>query len=561
MRTRRDLFTRRATLALVPLLTLIGCSRAPDYDVILRDGRVCDGTGAKCVQADLGIRGDKIAKIGDLSKSRGKIDLDAGGSIVAPGFINMLSWATESLIVDGKSQSDIRQGVTLEIFGEGSSMGPMTAGMKADAIAHMGDIKYEITWTTLGEYLDTMVKRGISTNIASFVGATTVRENVLGDANRAPTAEELEAMRALVRQAMQEGALGVGSALIYAPGFYAKTGELVALCQEAAKFKGSYISHIRSEGNGVLAAVDELISIARQAQVPAEIYHLKIAGKSNWDKLPQVLEKIEAARKEGLKITADMYTYTAGSTGLDAVMPPWVQEGGYDAWRKRLMDPAIRARVKREMTTPTTVWENLFLGAGDPKNVLFVGFKSDALKPLTGKTLADVAAMRGKSPVDTVIDLVIEDGSRVETVYFIINEDNIRKEIQLPWVSLGSDAASMAPEGVFLKSSTHPRAYGNFAKFMGQYVLEEGLIPLPEGVRRLTGLPAENLHLDRRGLLREGYFADVVVFNRGFRDHATYDKPRQYATGMQQVFVNGVQVLKDGEHTGAKPGRAVRHIL
>lgn len=555
------MFTRRATLALVPLLTLIGCSRAPDYDVILRDGRVCDGTGAKCVQADLGIRGDKIAKIGDLSKSRGKIDLDAGGSIVAPGFINMLSWATESLIVDGKSQSDIRQGVTLEIFGEGSSMGPMTAGMKADAIAHMGDIKYEITWTTLGEYLDTMVKRGISTNIASFVGATTVRENVLGDANRAPTAEELEAMRALVRQAMQEGALGVGSALIYAPGFYAKTGELVALCQEAAKFKGSYISHIRSEGNGVLAAVDELISIARQAQVPAEIYHLKIAGKSNWDKLPQVLEKIEAARKEGLKITADMYTYTAGSTGLDAVMPPWVQEDGYDAWRKRLMDPAIRARVKREMTTPTTVWENLFLGAGDPKNVLFVGFKSDALKPLTGKTLADVAAMRGKSPVDTVIDLVIEDGSRVETVYFIINEDNIRKEIQLPWVSLGSDAASMAPEGVFLKSSTHPRAYGNFAKFMGQYVLEEGLIPLPEGVRRLTGLPAENLHLDRRGLLREGYFADVVVFNRGFRDHATYDKPRQYATGMQQVFVNGVQVLKDGEHTGAKPGRAVRHIL
>ncbi len=548
-------------VVLLAILAEAGCSRKPDYDVILRDGRVCDGTGSQCVQKDVGILGDKIAKIGDLSNSRGKIDLDVGNSMVAPGFINMLSWATESLIVDGKSQSDIRQGVTLEIFGEGSSMGPLTASMKADAVAHMGDIKYNITWSTLGEYLDTMVKRGISPNIASYVGATTVRENVLGDANRAPNAEELGQMRDLVRQAMQEGALGVGSALIYAPGFYAKTDELVALCQEAAKFKGSYISHIRSEGNGVLPAVDELISIARQAHVPAEIYHLKVGGKANWDKLPQVVEKIEAARKEGLKITADMYTYTAGATGLDAVMPPWVQEGGYDAWRKRLMDPAIRARVKREMTTPTNQWENLFLSAGDPKNVLFVGFKSDALKPLTGKTLSDVAAMRGKSPEDTVIDLVVEDGSRVETVYFMISEDNIRKEIQLPWVSLASDAASMAPEGVFLKSSTHPRAYGNFAKFLGQYVFAERLIPLGEGVRRMTGLPAENLRLDHRGLLREGYYADVVVFNRGIQDHATYDKPQQYATGMQQVFVNGVQVLKDGEHTGAKPGRAVRHIF
>lgn len=555
------MFTRSAMVVLLAILAEAGCSRKPDYDVILRDGRVCDGTGSQCVQKDVGILGDKIAKIGDLSNSRGKIDLDVGNSMVAPGFINMLSWATESLIVDGKSQSDIRQGVTLEIFGEGSSMGPLTASMKADAVAHMGDIKYNITWSTLGEYLDTMVKRGISPNIASYVGATTVRENVLGDANRAPNAEELGQMRDLVRQAMQEGALGVGSALIYAPGFYAKTDELVALCQEAAKFKGSYISHIRSEGNGVLPAVDELISIARQAHVPAEIYHLKVGGKANWDKLPQVVEKIEAARKEGLKITADMYTYTAGATGLDAVMPPWVQEGGYDAWRKRLMDPAIRARVKREMTTPTNQWENLFLSAGDPKNVLFVGFKSDALKPLTGKTLSDVAAMRGKSPEDTVIDLVVEDGSRVETVYFMISEDNIRKEIQLPWVSLASDAASMAPEGVFLKSSTHPRAYGNFAKFLGQYVFAERLIPLGEGVRRMTGLPAENLRLDHRGLLREGYYADVVVFNRGIQDHATYDKPQQYATGMQQVFVNGVQVLKDGEHTGAKPGRAVRHIF
>jgi N-acyl-D-amino-acid deacylase len=491
---------------------------APEYDVIIRGGNVYDGSGAAPVRADVGLRGDQIVTIGDLSQAKAASDVDASGLAVAPGFINMLSWANESLLHDPKSQSDIRQGVTLEIMGEGESMGPLNPSMKKMAAELQADIKYPISWTTLGEYLAFLEKKGTSTNVASFVGATTVRIHELGYADRPPSPEELGRMRALVRAAMEEGALGVGSSLIYAPAFYAKTDELIALCEEAAKYGGMYISHIRSEGNALLEAVDELIRIAREAKLPAEIYHLKAAGEQNWPKMDQVIARIEAARAQGLQITADMYTYPAGATGLDAAMPPWVQEGGLREWIRRLKDPAIRARVRREMSTPTNAWESLYLAAGSAERVLLVAFKQDALKPLTGKTLAEVAKMRGKSPEETAMDLVIEDDSRVGTVYFLMSEDNIRKQLKLPWVSLDSDAESLAPEGVFLKSNPHPRAYGNFARLLGRYVRDEQLMPLEEGIRRLTSLPATNMKLDRRGALKPGHYADVVVFDpRRFR--------------------------------------------
>jgi N-acyl-D-amino-acid deacylase len=471
----------------------------------------------------------------------------------------MLSWANETLIQDPRSESDIRQGVTLEVMGEGDSMGPLSDTMKKVNKELQGDIKYDITWTTLGEYLEYLQKKGIATNVASFVGATTVRVHELGYANRPPTREELDRMRGLVRQAMEEGALGVGSSLIYAPAFYAKTDELIALAQEASNYGGSYISHMRSEGNQLLEAVDELIRIAREANIPAEIYHLKAAGQSNWPKLDRVIAKVDSAQKAGLKVTADMYTYPAGATGLDASMPPAVQEGGLREWIKRLKDPATRARVKHEMDTPTNAWENLFLAAGSPERVLLVAFKQDSLKYLTGKTLGEVAKLRGISPEETAMDLVIQDDSRVGTVYFLMSEDNIKKQIALPWVSFGSDEGSMAPEGIFLKSNPHPRAYGNVARLLGKYVREEKVIPLEEAVRRLSSLPATNLKLQKRGALKPGYFADVVVFDPNtISDHATFDKPHQYATGMKHVFVNGVQVLKDGEHTNATPGRFVR---
>jgi len=536
-----------------------GCARAPRYDVVIRDGTVYDGSGGPAARADVGIRRDQIAAIGDLSGSTADIDIDASGLAVAPGFINMLSWATESLIKDARSQSDIRQGVTLEVMGEGDSMGPLNPSMKKLNTELQGDIKYDISWTTLGEYLTFLEKKGISTNVASFVGATTVRIHELGYADRAPTPEELDRMRALVRAAMEEGALGVGSSLIYAPAFYAKTDELIALAQEAGRYGGMYISHIRSEGNALLEAVEELIRIAREAKVPAEIYHLKAAGEQNWPKLDQVIARVEAARAEGLQITADMYNYTAGATGLDAAMPPWVQEGGPREWIRRLKDPAIRARVRREMTTPTTAWESLYLAAGSPERVLLVAFKQDALKPLTGKTLAEVAKLRGKTPEETAMDLVIEDDSRVGTVYFLMSEDNVRKQLKLPWVSFDSDAESLAPEGVFLKSNPHPRAYGNVARLLGRYVRDEKVMSIAEAIRRLSSLPAANLKLDRRGALKTGHYADVVVFDpKTIQDHATFDKPHQYSTGMVHVFVNGVQVLKAGEHTGATPGRFVR---
>ena len=542
---------------LLPLtLLLCSCATAP-FDTVIRNATIYDGTGQPPRTGDVAIEGDRIAGVGIVT-GRGRNEIDARGMAVSPGFINMLSWATQSLIVDGRGMADVKQGVTLEVFGEGWSMGPLNDTMKADLRKQQGDIQYDIDWTTLREYLDSLVRRGISVNVASFVGATTIRMHVLGEEDRAPTPEELARMQDLVRKAMEDGALGIGSSLIYAPAFYAKTDELIALCKAAAPYKGSYISHMRSEGNRLEEAVDELITIAREAGVPAEIYHLKAAGETNWPKMDRVLARIESARAAGTPVTADMYTYTAGATGLDAAMPPWVQEGGYDAWQKRLSDPATRARVIEEMRTPTDKWENLMRLAGSAERVRLIGFKNEKLKPLTGKTLAEVAAMRNVSAEDAAIDLVIEDGSRVEAVYFLMSEDNIRRQIRQPWVSFGSDAGASAPEGVFLKSSTHPREYGNFANLLGRYVRDEKLIPLEEAVRRLTSLPATNLGISNRGILREGAFADVVVFDPNtIAAHATYDNPRQYATGVQHVFVNGKQILRDGEHTGAKPGRVV----
>ena len=529
------------------------------YDVIIRQGTVYDGSGSKPFLADIGLNGDTITAIGALRAGAARSEIDARGLAVAPGFINMLSWATESLIVDGRSQSDIRQGVTLEVMGEGESMGPLNEAMKKEMLAQQGDIKYPIRWTTLGEYLDHLVNRGVSCNVASFIGATTARIHEIGYTDRPPTPGELERMKALVRQAMEEGAVGVASSLIYAPAFYAQTDELIALAEVAAESDGMYLSHLRSEANRFLEALDEFIRIIQATNVRAEIYHLKAAGRSNWPKLEAAIAKIEAARAAGLRITADMYTYTAGATGLDAAMPPWVQEGGLQEWIKRLKDPAMRERVAREMTRPTDEWENFFVQAGAPDNILLVGFKNEELKPLTGKTLAQVAAMRGQPPQDTAMDLVIEDGSRVSTVYFLMSEENVKRQIRLPWVSFCSDSGSLAPEGVFLRSNPHPRAYGSFARLLARYVRDEKLIPLEEGIRRLTLLPATNLKIARRGALKPGYHADVVVFDSAkVQDHATYEHPHQYATGMKHVFVNGVQVLKDGEHTGAKPGRVVR---
>jgi N-acyl-D-amino-acid deacylase len=536
-----------------------GIEPSNQHDVIIRNGTVYDGSGSPPRVADVAIDGERIAAVGDLRTSKGKQEIDARGLAVAPGFINMLSWATESLIEDGRAMSDIKQGVTLEIFGEGGSMGPLNDAMKKETVEQMGDIKYDIKWTTLGEYLDYLVAKGISPNVASFIGATTVRIHELGYADRPPTAAELDRMQALVRQAMEEGALGVGSSLIYAPAFYAKTDELIALMKAAAPYGGSYISHMRSEGARLLESVDELIRIARESGAPAEIYHLKAAGNPNWNKLSQVIAKVDSARAAGLDIRANMYTYTAGATGLDASMPPWVQEGGYNEWAKRLKDPQIRARVAAEMRTPTDKWENFFAAVESPDKIILAGFKADSLKPLTGKSLAEVAKIRGKSPEETAMDLVIEDGSRVGTIYFLMSEDNVRREIAIPWVSFGSDAEAPATEGVFMKSSTHPRAYGNVARLLGRYVRDEKIIPLEEAVRRLTSFPAANLKIKDRGSIKPGYFADVAIFDpRTVNDKATFESPHQYSTGMVHVFVNGAQVLRNGEHTGAKPGKVVR---
>jgi len=552
------LILRVSVLSIALVLPLLAaCSRPPAYDVVIRHGTIYDGTGAAGRVADLAIRDDRIAAVGDLSSDHGRDEVDATGLAVAPGFINMLSHSETSLIADGRAQGTIRQGVTLEVFGE-SSMGPLTEQMKHDQMERQGDIKFDISWNTLGGYLDHLVARGVSTNVASFVSAATVRANEVGLDNRAPTPAELDRMRELVQVAMDEGAMGLTTALIYIPGVFSTTDELVELAKVASASGGMYISHMRSEGNRLLEAIDETLTIARQAKIRAEIYHLKASGESNWKKLDRAISKVETARKEGLEITADMYNYTAGSTGLDAAMPPWVQEGGYAAWAKRLQDRAVRERVRREMTTQQDVWENLLLAAGG-EGTLLVGFKNEALRIYAGKTLAEVARLRRKSIQDTAMDLVVEDGSRVQVVYFLMSEDNVKRQIALPWVSFGSDASSMSPDGVFIKTSTHPRAYGNFARLLGKYVRDEHVIPMEEAIRKLTSFPAATLRLKDRGRLQKGYFADVVVFDpKTIADHSTYEKPHQYATGVKHVWVNGGQVLKDGEHTGQKPGRVVR---
>lgn len=546
-------------LSLILLLALLGaCATTTNtYDLLIENGTIYDGNGGKPYQADIAVIDDRIVAIGDIAGSADAV-IDAEAYAVAPGFINMLSWATESLVIDGRSQSDIRQGVTLEVFGEGNSEGPINETMRRDIVESGGFGGADITWTTLGEYLEYLVDRGVSTNVASFIGATTVRKHEIGYEDRAPTADELQQMRALVREAMEEGAMGLGSSLIYAPAFYASSDELVELAKVVGEYDGMYISHLRSEGNRLLEAIDELIQIAREGDVAAEIYHLKMAGRQNWDKFDDVVARVETAQAEGLEITADIYTYTAGSTGLDAAMPPWVQEGGYKAWRERLMNPQIRAQVLEEMTTATDDWENLWLASGT-EGTLLVGFNNPELRQYTGMTLAEVAAERGTSDADTIIDLVIEDGSRVQVVYFMMSEENVAKGIALPWVSFASDAQSMASEGVFLERSTHPRAFGNFSRVLGKYVREDQVITLPDAIRKLSKLPATNLKIRDRGELAAGYFADIVIFDPStVSDHATFDAPHQYSTGMEHVIVNGEPVIHYGDHTGALPGQVVR---
>jgi N-acyl-D-amino-acid deacylase len=550
---------RLLSLLLVALaMSLPAAGQNRLYDVVIRGGIIYDGRGGAPFTGDVAIRGDRIAAVAPRIRARGRREVDARGLAVAPGFINMLSWANESLIQDGRSLSDIRQGVTLEVMGEGWSMGPWTDAMKRLELSRQEDIRYPVTWTTLGEYLEHLQRRGIAPNVASFVGATTVRVHELGEGDVDPTPEQLSRMRALVRQAMNEGAMGVGSALIYAPGSFAETDELVALVTEAGRCGGMYISHMRSEGDRILQSVDELIEIARRAHAPAEIYHLKLAGRDNWSRYDAVIGRIEAARAQGIRITADMYTYVAGATGLDAAMPLWVQAGGQEAWIARLRDPAIRARVAAEMRRPGQGWENLFLGAG-PEGMLLAEFRNPALRRYVGRRLSDVARERGTSPEETAMDLVVEDGSRVGTIYFLMSEENVRRELGLPWMSFGSDAGSIASEGLFLNANPHPRTYGNFARLLGRYVREERLVTLEEAVRRLTSLPASNLGIRERGTLRPGFYADLAIFDPAtIADRATFEAPHAYAVGMRHVFVNGGQVLANGEPTGATPGRFVR---
>jgi N-acyl-D-amino-acid deacylase len=550
---------KNTLLACLTAACFVSCHQPAKYDVIIRNGLIYDGNGGQPYTADIGIRADTIAFIGNLKDATAGSETDAHGMAVAPGFINMLSWAPESLIADGRSQSDIRQGVTLEIFGEGESMGPLTDGMKAQTEASQGDIKYKVDWTTLGEYLHYLEKKGVSCNIASYVGATTIRAYVVGEDNRAPIAVELDSMRLLVRQAMEEGALGVGSSLIYPPAFFAKTDELIAMSEEAGKYGGGYISHMRSEGNKLYEAVEELITIAQKAKVHGEIYHLKAAGKDNWYKMDSVIRRIERARNEGVDVSANMYTYIAGGTGLTASLPPSLQDGGFGKLRERLQNPAVRQQMIKEMKTSSDKWENLYYAAGSPEKVLLVGFTKDSLKKFTGKSLAAIAAIRGKSAEETAMDLIVQDSSRISSIFFLMDEDNVKKQIALPWVSFGSDEGSYTNEGIFLKSNAHPRAYGNFARALGKYTRDEKVITLPDAIHKLTKLSAQKLHIAKRGELATGNYADIVIFDPAkVMDHSTFDKPHQYATGVLHVFVNGVQVLKDGEHTNAMPGKFVK---
>lgn len=541
------------------LLSATGCSQNEDYDVIIRNGMIYDGTGSKPYKADLAIQADTIAFIGDLSDSKGRKEIDAAGKTVSPGFINMLSWANETLIEDGRSMSNIHQGVTLEIMGEGWSMGPFNEELKKLQKEDQTNIQYDIEWNTLGEFLNFLEKKGISTNVASYVGATTIRQNIIGEENRKATEEELEAMRKLVREAMEEGAMGLGSSLIYPPGFFANTEELTALCKEVAAYDGIYVSHMRNEGNKLLEAVDELLSIAKESGVRAEIFHLKAAGKNNFHKIDQVIEKVEAARRSGLPITADMYNYTAGATGMTAGLPPSLEDGGFGELRKRLMNPAIRKKMEAAMRSNPMDWDNLYFAAGSPENVILLSFRQDSLKKYIGKTLAEVAAIRGTNPEATAIDLIIQDSSRLGVAYHFISEENLRKQIKLPWMSFGSDASSQAPEGNFLKANPHPRAYGNFARLLSKYVRDEKLITLEEAIHRLTGLPSDNLKLIKRGYLKPGYYADINIFAlEDIKENTVFDKPHQLSEGMSHVFVNGGHVLANGKHTGLFSGRFVK---
>ena len=550
---------RTFLLAFLFLLVLQSCNRPDHYSVIIRNGIVYDGNGGEPFLADIGINRDTIAFIGDLKAAEADSIVDASGKAVTPGFINMLSWATESLIEDGRSQGDIRQGVTLEVMGEGMSMGPLTPQLKTLMEKDQGDIRFPVSWNTLGEYLQFLETKGISCNVASFIGATTCRMYVIGEDNRKATDAELDSMKQLVRYAMREGAMGVGSSLIYPPASFSDTRELIELCKAAAEYNGMYISHMRSEGNKIHEAIDELITIAREAKLPAEIYHLKMSGKDNWGKLDSVIRQVEQARAAGLKITADMYTYTAGATGLTSAFPPTLQDGGFGKLWERLHDPKLRAEMKKAMNTNAKDWENLYYGCGSPDNIILLQFSQDSLKKFNGKTLAEVAGIRGTSPEETAMDLIIQDSTRVGVAYFLMKEENLQKQVSLPWVSFGSDAFSAAPEGVFLKSSTHPRAYGNFARVLAKYVREEKRMPLQTAVYKLAKLPATNLKLNKRGELTVGNFADIVVFDPAtVQDHATYQQPQQFATGVTDVLVNGVIVLRHGEHTGAKPGRFVK---
>ena len=546
-------------LAALFLLALQACNRPDHYSVIIKNGIVYDGNGGEPYFADIGINGDTIAFIGDLKAAEADSIVDASGKAVAPGFINMLSWATESLIEDGSSQGDIRQGVTLEVMGEGMSMGPLTPQLKTLMEKDQGDIRFPVSWNTLGEYLQFLEKKGISCNVASFIGATTCRMYVIGEDNRKATDAELDSMKQLVRYAMREGAMGVGSSLIYPPASFSDTRELIELCKAAAEYNCMYISHMRSEGNKIHEAIDELINIAREAKLPAEIYHLKMSGKDNWGKLDSVIRQVELARAAGLKITADMYTYTAGATGLTSAFPPTLQDGGFGKLCERLHDPKVRAEMKKAMNTNAKDWENLYYGCGSPDNVILLQFNQDSLKKFNGKTLAEVARIRGTSPEETAMDLIIQDSTRVGVAYFLMKEENLQKQVSLPWVSFGSDAFSAAPEGVFLKSSTHPRAYGNFARVLAKYVREEKRMSLQTAIYKLSKLPATNLKLSKRGELAVGNFADIVVFDpAAIQDHASYQQPQQFATGVMDVLVNGVIVLRNGQHTGAKPGRFVK---
>jgi len=530
-----------------------------NYDLIIRNGTIYDGSGNSSYIGSLAINKDKIVALGSLEHDTANLEINATNLAVTPGFINMLSWATDSLIEDGKSQSDIRQGVTLEVLGEGWSMGPLNESMKKEMIERQGDIKYSIEWTTLSEYLQYLEQKGVSTNIGSFIGTATVRIHALGYEDRRPTPSELDQMKALVDQAMQEGAFGVASALIYPPGIFADTRELIELCKVASKYNGMYISHLRSEGDQFLEAFDEFLTIAKEANIRAEIYHLKASGKSNWHKLDIITDKINQVRKDGLHITTDMYTYTAGATGLNSLIPPWAHEGGHNDLIKRLKDLSLRKKIKDEILSPSaTSWENMYLKTG-PDNILLISFKNESLKHLTGKTLAEISTDRKSPPLETAMDLIIEDDSRIGTVYFLMTEENIRKKIQLPYMAFGSDEGSYSPEGIFLKSNCHPRAYGNFSRLLGHYCRDEGLITMAEAIYKLTKLPVSNLMISKRGQLKKGYFADITIFDPyTIKDHATYAEPHQFSTGMIHVFVNGVQVLKNGVHTGATPGRVVR---